>query len=101
MKVLSITGDTELILGLEVSAKLDLDVNSKRRNCQVGQGGRSAILSDKNLCVLPLPPTARGHTKLEAHRSKMGNREIEVLAARPDCGGDSDVIKCRNQNNQE
>ena len=49
--------------------------------------------SVKKPWVSPLPPTARGYTKLEEYFAKMRNGDLEVLATQSDFGVISEVKK--------
>ena len=74
-KVSSITGDVELLLGLDSVGGVDSEVDFGRRNFQVVQGAWRAIArNNKNRRVSLLVATSRGRTKLEGISRKGKSR---------------------------
>ena len=74
--------------------KLRISVYFGKRYFHVAQGAWCVMTRNVgNRWVFPLPPTARGYTKLGEYSSEMGNCDLEVLATHADVGGISEVRK--------
>ena len=87
-----ISGDSELLLGMEVVWELRLTVDFDERFPQVGQGEWHVMVRNRKARgVFPLSPTARECEKLELSLANMGNCEIDVSTIRADIGSGFDA----------
>ena len=74
VRVRLIGGDTELLLEMEIITELRITVGFGNRNFHVGRGEwRATTRIAGILWVFPLPPTARGYTKLENYCAEIKN----------------------------
>ena len=85
LRALLIFVESELLAGVDVINKLRITVDSGNRNLHVGHGGWKVVARNpKNRLLFPLPPTARGYTKLGGCCAKMGNCYLAGLAFQAD-----------------
>ena len=81
-----------ITFGVEILGKPRLTADFGNRNSQVAQGEwQEMCRNSKNRWVSPRVPTARANTKLGSYIAKMGNCDLEGLAAQAGCDSVLDV----------